>query len=133
MAMQIITDFNEVLLSLALNIAEVCPNSLIGVHIVDIEKTINKKANFKKFIDLFCVRVLVYKDQIDQGDENYFLKKDFQNDLKDNDDENALTHILSFKNIWKDLKHENKQIVIMNMQMLCDLAQQYFDIIYNRK
>ncbi len=45
MTTQIITEFNEVLISLALNIAEVCPNSVIGTHIIDIQKMIkNEKA-----------------------------------------------------------------------------------------
>ena len=47
MTTQIIIDFNEVLISLALNIAEVCPNSVIGTHINDIQKIIKRKENFK--------------------------------------------------------------------------------------
>jgi hypothetical protein len=130
MATQIINDFNDVLISLALNVADVCPNSIIGVHIKDIEKTIKKKENFRKFIDLFCVRVLQYKSKIDEGDESYFLGKDFKEDLKDGESD-ALSHILSFKSIWKELKPGNKQVVITSMQILCALAQEYFDIIYN--
>ena len=129
MTTQIITDFNEVLISLALNVADVCPNSIIGVHIKDIEKTISKKENFKKFIGLFCVRVLKYKSEIDEGNESYFLEKDFKTDLQDGESD-ALSHILSFKSIWKELKPSNRQIVITSMQILCALAQQYFDIIY---
>jgi hypothetical protein len=129
MATQIITDFNEVLISLALNVADVCPNSIIGVHIKDIEKAIKKSDNFKKFINLFCIRVLKYKNKIDEGNESYFLEKDFENDLRDGESD-ALSHILSFKSIWKELKPDNKQIVITSMQILCELAQQYFDIIY---
>ncbi len=128
MATQITTDFNEVLISLALNIADVCPNSVIGIHIVDIQKTIRRKAFFTKFIDVFCIKVLQYKDMIDSGDESYFLEKDYKSDL-DKEEESALTHIISMKSIWKELKPENKEIVIMNMQILCELAQQYFTII----
>lgn len=131
MATQIIIDFNDVLISLALNIADVCPNSIIGVHIKDIEKTIKKKENFKKFIDLFCIRVLQYKSKIDEGNESYFLDKDFKSDLRDGESD-ALTHILSFKSIWKELKQSNKEVVITSMQILCELAQQYFDIIYSK-
>ncbi len=128
MTTQITTDFNEVLISLALNIADVCPNSVIGVHIVDIQKTIRRKAFFNKFIEVFCVKVLQYKDRIDSGDESYFLEKDYKDDL-DKEEESALTHIISMKSIWKELKPANKEIVMMNMQILCELAQQYFDII----
>lgn len=126
MTTEIVSDFNNVLISLALNVADVCPNSLIGVHIKDIEKTIKRPDNFKKFINLFCTRVLQYKDQIDEGNEDYFLEKDYKGDLK-GEESSALTHILSFKSIWKELKPDNKQIVITSMQILCELAQQYFD------
>lgn len=124
---QIISDFNEILLSLALNISEVCPNTVIGAHIKDVEKFIKRKDNAKKFIELFCLKVLQYKDQIDAGNETFFLKKDYKNDL---DDDDILSHVISMKNVWTQLKQENKQIVIMNMQMLCELAQQYYDIVF---
>jgi uncharacterized FlgJ-related protein len=127
MTTQIIIDFNEVLISLALNIAEVCPNSVIGAHINDIQKIIRRKENFNKFIDMFCLKVLQYKDRIEACDESYFLEKDFKNDL-DGEEVSALDHIISLKSVWKDLKQENKQIVMMSMQVLCELAQQYFDI-----
>ena len=77
----LISDFNNTLLSLASNVAMVCPNSIISANYKEIEKQINRRDNFNKFIDLFCIKVLQYKDQIDLGDESFFMNKDYKNDL----------------------------------------------------
>lgn len=130
MTSEIITDFNNILMSLAQNIAAVVPNSIIGTNIKDIEKQINKKDNFNKFIDLFCIKVLQYKSEIDSGNEDFFMNKDYKGDLRDQND-NLLDHVVSMKSIWCHLKKENKEIVIMNMQILCELAQQYFNKVMN--
>lgn len=123
-----ISDFNSTLLSLAFNISSICPNSIIGTNIKDIEKTINRKVNFTKFIDLFCIKVLQYKNEIDEGKESFFLGKDYKKDLEDHASD-ALNHVITMKSIWGDLSRENKNIVILNMQILCELAQQYFNYI----
>jgi nitrogenase molybdenum-iron protein alpha/beta subunit len=124
----IVNDFNNILLSLSLNIANVCPTSIIGTNIKDIEKQIKKKENFTKFIDLFCIKVLQYKTQIDKGEDDFFMNKDYKDDLV-GQEASAFDYVLSFKTIWGQLKKENKQIVIFNMQMLCELSQQYFNYI----
>lgn len=125
---EIINDFNNMLSSLILNISTVCPNSIVGRNISDIEKHIKSPKNKVKFVELFCVRVLQYKNEIDNGDESFFMTKDYKDDLKDSEG-NLLNHVVSMKSIWKDLTKENKEIVISYMQMLCELALQYYVII----
>ena len=122
----IINDFNNTLLSLAHNIASVCPNSIIGSNIKDIDKAIKKRDNFTKFIDLFCIKVLQYKKKIDDEEEDFFMDKDYQSDLQ-GCDESYLGNVISVKSIWKDLTQENKQIVIKFFQILCELSQEYFN------
>lgn len=126
---QIIIDFNNTLLSLAHNIASVCPKSIIGTNVKDIDKSIRNKENFTKFIDLFCIKVLQYKKKIDEGDEEFFMEKDYKSDLSDVSDSNEsyLNHVISLKSVWGLLKNENKQIVMMNMKILCELSQQYYE------
>ena len=129
---QIISDFNNTLLSLAQNVAAICPMSIIGTNIKDITKQLNRAENFTKFIDLFCVKVLQYKDQIDEGKESFFMDKDYSDDLKDvvkKNDTNVLNDVISLKSVWNEFKKENKQIVILNMQILCELAQLYFNVV----
>lgn len=125
---QVVNDFNNTLSSLAQNIAGICPTSIIGSNIKDIKKQIENKNNFTKFIDIFCIKVLQYKDQIDEGKESFFMNKDYTNDL-DAEDRTAdtLNIVVSLKSVWKDFKPENKQIVMFNMQLLCELAQMYFN------
>lgn len=125
---ELVTDFNGVLLSLAMDIASVCPKSIIGTNIKDIERQIKKRDNFTRFIDLFCIKVLQYKNQIDAGDESFFMNKDYSSDVTDQG-EDALNHVLTMKSVWAELKQENKNIVIMNMQILCELAMEYYFLI----
>lgn len=127
---EIVNDFNNMLLSLIMNIATVCPNSIVGANVKDIEKHIKSPKNKVKFVDLFCVKVLQYKNEIDNGDENFFMTKDYKDDLKDSEG-NLLNHVVSMKSIWKDLSKENKDIVISYMQMLCELSLQYYIIVSN--
>lgn len=119
-----IQDFNDMLLSLARSITKVCPNSIIGTNIREIEKMVSNTVNFKKFIELFAVKVLPYKSQIDTGDESYFMSKDYTDDVGDSSS-STVNQIISLKSVWKELKPENKQIVIFNMQCLCELALDY--------
>jgi hypothetical protein len=125
--MEIISDFNNTLLSLAQNIAMVCPSSVIGTSIKEFEKHIKKPENLRKFIDLFSVKVLKYKDRIDNGDESFFMTNDYKDDLK-GQGEDALSHVITMKSVWKELKPANKEIVILNMQILCALSLEYFVI-----
>ena len=127
----LITDFNNTLVSLASNVAMVCPNSMIGTNLIMIKKQIGKKENLNKFIDVFCIKVLQYKNQIDAGDETFFMNKDYKNDLQDQNAD-LLDHVITLKSIWSQLKKENKEIVMVNMQILCELAQQYFNIMVKR-
>lgn len=125
---EIINDFNATLISLAQNVAGICPTSIIGSNIKDITKQINNKNNFTKFIDIFCIKVLQYKDQIDAGKESFFMDKDYTNDLNEEDrTSDTLNIVISLKSVWKDFKQDNKNIVMFNMQILCDLAQIYYN------
>lgn len=130
--LELINDFNSILLSLSQNIADVCPNSIIGTNIKEIEKQIKKKDNFNKFIDLFCIKILQYKDQIDNENEEeaekFFMNKDYKTDLHDQN-ESLLDHVISLKSVWCQLKKENRKIVIMNIRILCALSQQYFNTV----
>lgn len=128
MSTELIKDFNDVLLSLAMNVADVCPSSFIGSNIDFINKTITQNNSSNKFIESFCLSVLQYKEQIDSGDEKFFLNKDYKNDLKGYND--ILSNVITLKSVWKELKPENKQIVMTSMQILCELSQQYFILTY---
>lgn len=123
---QILKDFNNLLLDLIYNIADVCPDSVVAIHRKTIEREIKRLDNKTKFIELFVGKVLQYKDKIDAGDESFFMHKTYDHDVS----ENFIHQVFEFKNIWTKFKKENKLLVIQYMQLLCELAQKYFFIIY---
>jgi len=126
---QIITDFCNLLIDLCRNIAEICPDSIVGANIKDVEKAINNQQNKLKIMDGFVAKVLKYKNEIDMGDENFFLSKSYDNDMEEHI--SFINKIFEFKTIWGQLKRENKDLVIQYMQLLCELAQRYFLLVCN--
>lgn len=126
--MELVGDFNNILLALSHNIAKVCPTSIIGSNINMINKLLKNTHQPTKFIELFCIKVLKYKEQIDSGDESFFMNKN--NYEEDVDGKESIMDIVSsLKSVWMELKRENKDIVILNMQILCELAQEYYKLI----
>ena len=124
---QIVSDFNNTLVQLVENIADVCPDTIIGDNRTTIKNALLKPDNKRKIIDTFVAKVLIYKPQIDGGNEDFFLTKSYDTDLKGVKESTSLTgKIFEFKGIWKKLKRENKDFVIQYMQILCILAQNYF-------
>lgn len=128
--MQVVNDFNDTFLFMVKDIASVCPKSIIGTNVKEIERLVLNKENQTFLIDTFVSRVLKYKDEIRARDERFFVEKTYDNDV----DSNAflLNKVLEFKSIWSDLKPENKEIVLDYMNILCDLAEQYFLSIYKK-
>jgi len=123
----IIQDFNNIIIDLANQLTVICPNSLIANNIDLLKKIINNNSTKNKIIEIFIAYVLPYKKQIDMGDEIFFLNNSFD---KETNGQNAwVSKIFEFKNIWKELKNENKTYVIQYMQILCKLAQEYFLLI----
>lgn len=128
--MECIDDFNSTFLFMLTDIAAVCPKSIIGTNIKEIERIIKNKDNHTLFIDLFVSRVLKYKAKLRERDETFFYEKTYVDDLEGYSF--LMNKVLEFKNIWNDLKRENKDIVMDYMNILCDLAEQYFLAAYNK-
>lgn len=123
--MELVDDFNMTLLDLVNNIADICPESLIGNNIKSIRETFNKVENKESFIGVFITKILKYKDRIDKGDEDFFLNITFD-DVSNGNNRDTLIEIFKFKNIWKKLTRNNKDIIIEYLKILCALAEQYF-------
>ena len=60
-------------------------------------KALSKEENKRKFIEVFVGKVLQYKDRIDQGEEDFFMNKTYDDDL-DNDDD-LTGKVFEFKSI----------------------------------
>jgi len=113
--------FNDTLISLAGQLADICPNSLISKYLTIINKVI--KSNPEKIMTAFIIHILPYKDKIDAGDEDFFLNKSYEKEAKGDDE--VINKIFKFKDIWKQLTDDNKNIVIQYMMCLCYYAQLY--------
>ena len=124
---QLIDDFNSTLTDFIDNIASVCPDNIISDNRNLIKKMLARPDTRTKVIDTFVAKVLIYKPEIDEGNEQFFLGKSYDDDLHDvSDGSNLSGKIFEFKSIWKKLSIDNKNFVIQYMQLLCILAQNYF-------
>ncbi len=127
----IIDEFLSTLITFANNLADVCPDSIIGNNITKIRNVLKNPEFRTKIIDMFVAKILIYKKEIDEGDENFFLKeKKYDDDLKDVKYGDVIYgKIFEFKNIWNQLNRKNKDTVILYMKLLCYYAQEYFMIV----
>lgn len=120
-----VDDFNSLLKDFADNLAYVSPNSIIGRNIKDIHRTMKIAKSKETFIDVFVDRVLQYKDQIDEGNEKFFLdKKSYKDELEGN--KFLASKVFEFKNLWKELNKQNRDMMLQYLRLLCKLAQEYF-------
>ena len=122
MASESLEQFNSTVLDLAEQLSIVCPKSIISNNIGNLRMVIK---NFpKKVIELFIIYVLPDKARIDNGENDYFVNKTYDDIAKDNNF--SVQKIFEFKNIWVSLSPENQQLVIQYMQCLCYYSQTYF-------
>ncbi len=125
----IFEEFNSLLLRLITNIKNICPRSIIGRNYSMLKYTITDIKNNKRFIGLFVTNVLKYKEFIDNGDEQFFTEKSYEGDVNKNKNKNVMDQIFQLKDVWDILSEENKKIIFTYMQILCNMAQEYFDIL----
>ena len=119
--MELIKEFNEKLLVLVEGIARATNKKFIINNIIFLKKIINKDK--KRPIDFFIIYILPHKEEIDTGNENFFLTYE----LKSTDlSSKIMKNIFEFKNIWSTLNNENKETVVNYMKYLCSISQTYF-------
>jgi len=130
-------DFNITLLNLANNLACVCPDTFFSKNIKDIRMAINNPNNADVYINHFILKVLKFKQKINDRDESFFLGENGDpEDLKkiyeelQKKDTSVMKRIFEFKSIWKTLNQVNKNIVIDHFIIMCDLADQYLLLKY---
>jgi len=120
---QIVQDFNVMLIELANQITKLCPQSIIANNLNNIIDVTQRYP--LKIMEIFVIYVLKYKPQIDSGDENFFMNKSYDDDLKENNQ--MVSKIFEFKTIWVQLNKSNRLIVQQYMQYLCQLALTYIN------
>jgi hypothetical protein len=118
-------DFNSTLIELAQQLAIVCPRSFIAMNISTMEDLIKRYPT--KIISLFVLKVLKYRKKVEEGDEEFFLNANFS-DEADGDDA-ILKKVFEFKNIWRQLSKDNREIVRQYVIQLFDYAYEYLEVI----
>ena len=119
---QIINDFNEEAINFANQLAEVCPDSILSGNVGYLQQTINKNSSF--LIDQFTLYVLKYKDQIDNKNNDFFLKTDFSKDASGKS--TVIGKIFELKDTWGKLSQDNRDGIFTIMQILCYYSEQYY-------
>ncbi len=125
----IFNDFNSLLLRLITNIKNICPRSIVGRNYSMIKYTITNIKDNERFIGLFVTNVLKYKEFIDNENEQFFTEKSYEGDVNKNKNKNVMDQIFQLKDVWGILSKENKKIIFTYMQILCNMAQEYFNIL----
>ena len=126
MEKEIINKFIIVFKALIENVKLLCPrNSIINNNAGLIDSFVS--TNGELIIKIYCQKVLIYKNQFDTNPELFLLNHDFKEDLKDLK-EVPIDQIFIFKNIWKQLNQDNKNILINYINGLNKLALKYLDI-----
>ena len=115
-----VNDFNNMACDLCENIATICPNSVVGRNKRDIIKAI--KSSNTKIIDIFVLNVLEHKEEIFKGNDSYFLNRKY-----DEVESEHMNHIFEFKDYWKKISKQDRDVIIDYMKILCLLAQNYYE------
>tara|TARA_B100000073_G_C23730195_1_gene570587 strand:- start:1641 stop:2042 length:402 start_codon:yes stop_codon:yes gene_type:complete len=115
--------FNEQLENFMEDVCMVFPEN---VEIVTAKNTLNllKKSNPKMLIRIWYQHVSIpYGDRILEGDIDFFIEKDYMNDVgKLNDSQKIMNTINSLKQPIRDMSHENKQKSMKYLQNLSKLS-----------
>lgn len=91
-----------------------------------------KKTNIKLFIRTWNETITkLYFNEIINGNIEYFLNKDYSQDMRGNEDfvktYNINTYIIYFKKIYNNLKKELVDIFVEKIQQLTSLSRIYFN------
>lgn len=122
-----ISDFNDIIKVLAKKIANECPNSLIANNLGHLNSIVKQYPN--KLVELFIIYVLPDREKIEEGNDEYFLNKTYDNISSGNNV--IVKQIFEFKNIWSKLSYNTKNECIDYLKILCMYASEYFLEKYN--
>lgn len=126
-----VDNFNKISRHLALSMADSCPYAKFGINKKIIKRIFETDSYRYKFIDMFTAKVLQYKDEIESGNEDFFLRKEYDEDLNDVEHGSwIVSNMFQFKDIWTNLTDKDKNFVIEHMKLLCTLSQEYFVLVH---
>ena len=87
-----------------------------------------RKANPKLLVGIWLSYIYFkYKDQIDAGDINFFLEKDYSEDLTNMSSKKVMEAIDRLREPVKQMNLEDQQKVMKYIQNLCSLTKLYYN------
>lgn len=116
--------FNDLANQLAHIIVALAPHSILATYKSEFDKLIVNKSNV--IIDQFVLKALPYKSQIMNGDDDFFLQKNYK-ELGDNGNSDFVGNIFEFKTLWTKLDANNKDNIKLYMKLLCTISDEYFE------
>lgn len=98
-----------------------------NINNIELKQQLSRFNNLRcKMIDIFVIKILPYKNDIDNSNEEKFLEGNFSNEVNGH---NMVINIISdMKKIWPSLNNGDKTNLLQYIKYLSDLAQEYFKI-----
>ena len=88
------------------------------------------KTNSTKVLEQFVIYGLPQKEKIMASDENYFLGKNYSDDL--DNDEDSMMKALKIKDTWKTFDDNTKKCIFEYLQVMVHYSADYFKLKYIR-
>ena len=122
----ILTIFNNHFIEFIEDIVRIFPNNVDLVTLKNFFILI-RKSNPKIIITVFYTYVVLkYQTYIDNGNINYFIEKDYQDDLTYNDNSDKIIESINrLRNPIRLMDEKNKLNTIKYLQNLCKLSSSY--------
>lgn len=124
----ILKGFNNQLEEFIESLLQILDNN---IDLLTFKKLINqaRKTNPKIVIQIWHKNVsLKYEDQIKSGDVDFFLSKDYKNDINKLENKGELVSTIeNFKLLLKDIGESNQKTAMKFIQNLLTLSQLYFN------
>lgn len=89
-----------------------------------------RKINQRKVVENVMYYIYPYKNQIIQGDEDFFFNHGFEDELKDAklDGDNGLMRAMHFKTLYRDSSSENKEAIKKYFKVLVVLGEKALNL-----
>lgn len=123
-----LSKFNMTITNLIDDLIIICGEKFSNLKMFKEQFNLLKKCNPRKIIEQFLINIQPYKEQIKERNDNFFLKKNYQEEVTKNvseetNIEKSLDQILNLKEIWITLEEKNKEIIWDYFNVLVKLIE----------
>lgn len=124
--------FNMTISNLIDDLIIICGDKFKNLKTFKEKFNLLKSCNPRKIIEQFLINIQPYKEQIKNKDDEFFLKKNYEEEVNKNVSEESyieqsLDQILNLKEIWVTLEEKNKEIIWSYFNVLVKLVEMEYD------